>query len=266
MVLAGWSNSTGRRRVATEFRQYEQDTDVARFYRLNHEKQTFEFARSKANAYAQLNRGRRGVWETCLALDELVDESDPDTELSQLEHLLQTAEAARQDGRPDWFIAACLIHDLGKVLVSYGEPQWAVTGDTFPVGCPFSEEIVYPEFFSQNPDHGRYESETGVYEPGCGLNEVVMSFGHDEYMYQVARPYLPEAALYMIRFHSFYAWHQGGAYRFLMDAKDAEHLSSVQAFNQYDLYSKADKPPDVAALTPYYRELLDRFFPAMIAW
>ena len=31
-------------------------------------------------------------------------------------------------------IATGLIHDLGKVLCKYGEPQWAVVGDTFPVG------------------------------------------------------------------------------------------------------------------------------------
>ena len=34
----------------------------------------------------------------------LVDDSDPDIELDQLQHLLQTAEAIRQDGHPDWFV------------------------------------------------------------------------------------------------------------------------------------------------------------------
>jgi hypothetical protein len=36
-----------------------------------------------------------------------------------------------------------LIHDLGKILAhpEFGsEPQWAVVGDTFPVGCAFSDK------------------------------------------------------------------------------------------------------------------------------
>ena len=46
------------------------------------------------------------------------------------------------------------MHDLGKVLCLYGEPQWAVVGDTFPVGCEYSDQIVFPEFFATNPDSG----------------------------------------------------------------------------------------------------------------
>jgi hypothetical protein len=64
---------------------------------------------------------------------------------SQIEHLLETAEAIRKDGRPWWFILTGLIHDLGKILCLYGEPQWAVVGDRLPVGCACSDKIVYPE-------------------------------------------------------------------------------------------------------------------------
>src|SRR5579875_318596 len=85
-------------------------------------------------------------------LNTLVDDSDPDTDLSQIEHLLQTSEAARADGRPRWFVLTALIHDLGKILCLWGEPQWAVVGDTFPVGCAWSDKIVFHEFFAANPD------------------------------------------------------------------------------------------------------------------
>lgn len=39
-----------------------------------------------------------------------------------------------------------------------------------------------------------------------------MSWGHDEYLYRVLRNHgttLPDEALYMIRYHSFYPWHTG---------------------------------------------------------
>ena len=52
----------------------------------------------------------------------------------------------------DWFHLTGLLHDVGKVLALWGEPQWAVVGDTFPVGCALSNKIVFSEFCEQNPD------------------------------------------------------------------------------------------------------------------
>ena len=53
-----------------------------------------------------------------------------------------------------------------------------------------------------------------------------MSWGHDEYLYHVFKNYLPEPALYMIRYHSFYAWHREGAYDYLCDDHDREMLAA----------------------------------------
>ena len=94
------------------------------------------------------------VFEAMEFLDEFIDDSDPDTELGQSEHLLQTAESIRRAGLPDWFVLTGLVHDLGKVLCSFDEPQWAVVGDTFPVGCAFSEKIVHADLFAATPDSG----------------------------------------------------------------------------------------------------------------
>lgn len=253
-----------------DFRNYDnpaRDT-VREFYRLNHTRQTLDFARLKRAEYAPLDKREMGVWEACEYLNTLVDDSDPDTDLSQIEHLLQTAEAIRADGHPRWFVLTGLIHDLGKILCLWDEPQWAVVGDTFPLGCKFSEDIVYPEYFADNPDaqNAGLTTESGIYEEGCGLENVTMSWGHDEYMYLVAKDYLPEEALYMIRYHSFYAAHREGAYAHLMNDRDREMFEWVKAFNPYDLYSKSDAPPDVEALKPYYQELIAEYFPETIRW
>lgn len=253
-----------------EFRDYEHTTrpTVREFYRINHRCQTYDFARAKKAEYASLNRRKMSIWEAMEFLNTLVDDSDPDTDLSQIQHLLQTSEAIRADGHPRWFILTGLIHDLGKILCLYGEPQWAVVGDTFPVGCTFSDKIVFPQFFSENPDTRNPElsTESGVYTPGCGLDNVVMSWGHDEYMYMVAKPYLPEPALYMIRYHSFYAAHREGEYQHLMSDHDKAMFEWVRKFNPYDLYSKSPTPPDVKALRPYYEDLIREFFPDTVAW
>lgn len=209
-----------------------------------------------------------GIWEAMEFLNTFVDDSDPDTDLTQIEHLLQTAEAIRAAGEPRWFILTGLIHDLGKILILFGEPQWGVVGDTFPVGCRYSEKIVFHEFFALNPDSRvpRYQTRTGIYEEGCGLDHVHLSWGHDEYLYHVVKDYLPEPALAMIRYHSFYPGHREREYDFLMTDRDRELMDEVRRFNPYDLYSKGHEKPDVDRLKPYYQELIAEFFPRKIAW
>ncbi len=256
-------------RPKEEFRNYEKATPGVRdFYRENHAKQTFDFVVAKKKEYGTLAKSQMGIWEALEFLDTLVDESDPDTDLTQVAHAMQSAEAARRDGKPDWFVLTAFIHDLGKILCSYGEPQWAVVGDTFPVGCAFSDRIVFPQFFEANPDSANpaYNTQLGVYEKGCGLSNIHLSYGHDEYLYHVTKAYLPQPAQYMIRYHSFYPWHREGAYEFLMDDTDRAMLPWVKDFNPYDLYSKGDGAPDVTVLKPYYQDLIAKYFPAKLNW
>jgi len=239
---------------------------VSAFYEANHRQQSLDFVRGKRAQYLGLNHRTMAPWDALLWMDTLVDDSDPDTNLSQLQHALQTAEAIRKDGHPEWFIVTGLMHDLGKALCLFGEPQWAVVGDTFPVGCAWSPTNVYPEYFASNPDLARPElqTENGIYEPGCGLDQVLMSWGHDEYLYHVLRDHLPLPALYMIRYHSFYPAHRHEAYQHLMNEQDRTMFRHVSEFNPYDLYSKVATPADQKALEPYYRDLLTRHLPAQL--
>ena len=253
-----------------EFRQYDDNTPpvVREFYRQNHEGQTLSSVLAREHEFGALSRGECGIWEAMEKLNALVDDSDPDTSLTQIEHNLQTAEAIRRDGHPRWMILTGFIHDLGKMLCFYDEPQWAVVGDTFPVGCAWSGKIVYPEFFAANPDRLRPElqTENGIYERGCGLRNVHLSWGHDEYLYRVTKDYLPEPAQYMIRYHSCYPVHREGAYAHLLDDHDREMLDWVRKFNPYDLYSKSDSRPQLKELRPYYEALVAEFFPKTIRW
>lgn len=253
-----------------EFRDYRADArpSVKEFYRLNHTYQTVDFVLAKKHEYLALNKRQMGVWQAMEFLNTLVDDSDPDTDLSQIEHLMQAAEAMRQDGQPRWFILTGLIHDLGKILCLFGEPQWAVVGDTFPVGCAYSDKVVFPEFFEANPDAqvAKYQTPSGIYDEGCGLANIHLSWGHDEYLYHVVKDHLPDEALAMIRYHSFYAAHREGAYGHLMNDRDREMLDWVRRFNPYDLYSKSAERPDVVALKPFYQDLIAEYFPPVLSW
>ena len=58
------------------------------------------------------------IREALEKLNELVDESDPDSDLPNIVHAFQTAEKIRADHpNDDWFQLTGLIHDLGKVIM-----------------------------------------------------------------------------------------------------------------------------------------------------
>ena len=239
----------------TKFRQYEDASDrVKNFYLEQHTKQTVAYNLKARHAFKTKTRAEMTIWEAMEKLNTLIDESDPDTSLSQIEHLLQAAEAIRSDGKPRWMQLTGLIHDLGKLLFFFdAEGQWDVVGDTFPVGCRFDDRIIYGiRSFSANLDiHDKvYNDEYGIYSRGCGLDNVMLSWGHDEYLYHIVKDQsrLPPEALAMIRYHSFYPWHSAGAYHDLMNNHDEEMLKAVKAFNSYDLYSKNDGVPKVEDL------------------
>ncbi|KAJ1332000.1 inositol oxygenase [Microdochium nivale] len=271
-VLKG-TQSTKATKDKTQFRQYEDACDrVKNFYLEQHTKQTVAYNLKARNHHRHREPIRMTIWEAMEKLNTLIDDSDPDTSLSQIQHLLQSAEAMRRDGRPRWMQVTGLIHDLGKLLFFYGsEGQWDVVGDTFPVGCRFDEQsIIYPGSFAANPDINDpiYSTDLGIYTPHCGLDNVMLSWGHDEYLYLVVKDQstLPAEALAMIRYHSFYPWHKEEGYAHLMDKEghDEKMLAAVREFNPYDLYSKSDGVPDVEQLKPYYMELIDEFFPERV--
>jgi len=149
--------------------------------------------------------------------------------------------------------------------------QWAIVGDTFPVGCRFSEKVVFHEFFTHNPDstHPVYSTELGIYEKGCGLMNLHMSYGHDEYLYQVLQYNqckLPIQAFFILRFHSFYAWHKEGAYQQFVNKFDEEMFHWVKVFNRSDLYSKSHEVPDFEKLKDYYKGLVEKYIPGVLSW
>nr|AND76215.1 inositol oxygenase 1-like protein [Calotropis procera] len=261
------------------FRDYDAESErqegVENFYRMNHVHQTYDFVKRMREEYGKLDKVEMSIWECCELLNEVIDESDPDLDEPQIEHLLQTAEAIRKDyPNEDWLHLTALVHDLGKVLnlPGFGElPQWAVVGDTYPVGCAFDKSIVHHKYFKENPDYSNpaYNSKFGVYSEGCGLDNVLMSWGHDDYMYLVAKENnttLPSAGLFVIRYHSFYALHRSGAYEYLLNDEDKENLKWLKIFNKYDLYSKSKVRVNVEQVKPYYLSLIEKYFPAKLRW
>lgn len=257
------------------FRNYDQmdvNAAVREHYRKMRKNQTLEYGQRMQQKYLTFDKPM-GLWEAMLHLNDLIDVSDPDLDLPNVQHLIQSAEAIRADNRPDWMQLVGLIHDLGKVMFLWGSDadgtsqaeQWGMVGDVFVLGCALPDSCVYPEFNLLNPDmkDPRYHTPTGIYEPGCGMDRLTLAWGHDEYLFRVLQNHktntLPEEGMVMIRYHSFYPWHTGGSYRKLLNEKDAQYLEWIRDFNTYDLYTKSNKLYELEAIKDYYQPIAEKY-------
>jgi len=268
-----------------EFRNYEnsdRQSVVERHYRTMRQNQTVEFVQRMQKKYMPFTNAKLTIWEAFQELKTYVDSSDPDTELPNLEHMLQTAEAIREQGHPDWFQLVGLLHDMGKIMFLWGSPedgqegtadgcQWSLGGDTWVVGCKIPDTNVFPEFNKLNPDmkNPKYNTEMGIYREGQGMDNLMFAWGHDEYMYQMLvhnKSTIPKEGLAMIRFHSCYPWHKHDEYQQFMTKEDEEMKEWVREFNQFDLYTKSEKRPNVKELWPYYQALIDKYCPGKLSW
>ncbi|CAL1168762.1 unnamed protein product [Cladocopium goreaui] len=192
--------------------------------------QTVAFVKEQHERWLKFDKGELSVFEALQILSDLGDRRG-----------LQAAERCRGQGAPDWLQLVALIHDLGKVMAL---PQlagkdlldeWAVLGDSFPVGC--APDMVGLPDSKKNLDHSHplYGTKNGIYQSGCGISNLMMSWGKDEYIYHMLKfnkCTLPAEALNTIRLQSFSLWHEKGAYSQFEATEDAETLKWVKELNQ----------------------------------
>jgi inositol oxygenase len=263
------------------------------FYRLNHARQTLDFVKRQASTFSNLNKAKMSVWDALERLNQLREyeaallkgtpenggaaageggiQLDPD--MPMMEHALQTAEAFRLEyPEIEWAGLVGLLHPLGKLLAhaTFGaEPQWAVCGESFPVGCRFHSSVLHSQFFSANPDRRRrtYSTPTGVYAPGCGLNGVCMSWGSAEYLYLVLllnKIKLPKEALWLLRHQNFATLlRPGRPYNEILSDFDRNMLPMLGAFRKAKVYSRRDVPGRLYGeeLVVFYNDLIAKYIP-----
>ena len=257
------------------FRNYDNvQPSVYNNYLSARKYQTVEFVQKMHKKFSILDT-KMEIWDILEDLNSLVDVSDPDVAHPNLYHAIQTAEMIKKDGLPEWMQLIGLLHDLGKIMYKKGDDsegigkkeQWAMVGDTFFVGCKLPDGIIFPEFNKENPDmkNDKYNTDLGIYSEGCGLDNMMCSWGHDEYLYRILTSEknpnsLPKEALYIARYHSLYAYHDKKEYFRFQSNKDKKMFNLLKKFNKYDLYSKCDDIYDIDMLKQYYMDLVNKYF------
>jgi inositol oxygenase len=272
---------------AKAFRVYEDSGPVHDHYcqmRSNHSLATTRrMVAFWRDGFGKRAGGRMTVREALRKIDSFVDRSDPDASFPNSLHCLQAAEGARKEGKPAWYQLVALLHDVGKLMYVWGsceegqggratDPQWALGGDTWVVGVRIPDCAVYPQLSARNADAAHPvlgAAPLGQYAPGVGIMNCEFAFGHDEYAYLWAlhnKVPLPPEGLAMLRLHSCYPWHTGGAYRELMAPGDEALEAAVRDFNRFDLYTKADALPDFEAAWPHYQAIINELCPGELDW
>lgn len=255
----------------SDLRNYKKDTPQYKFYAEMHKKVDLEYTLKMRKKYSKYDNCKMSIKKALSMMDDFIDPSDPDLDVPNSIHAYQTAERIRKKYPEDKELQiAGLIHDLGKVLFSYGEPNYAVVGDTYVLGCKFPDTIVYPETMEKNKDYFTYYDKC-IYEKNCGLDKLIISFGHDEYLYGVLKHNkdlhkMTDRTMNMIRYHSLYPWHSYSSYDDFMKRGDEFILVNVLEFNSFDLYSKEDPIEINQSVKDYYDKLLDEYFFGEMEW
>jgi len=162
-----------------------------------------------------------------------------------------------------------------------------MVGDTFALGCAMDSANIYADkrwYQELNPDAGNAEYQTpcGMYKPNCGIDNIMVSFGHDEYLAIVLKQHekdkqgvpnvkpLPKEAIYQVRFHSFYPWHtprgEARGYTHLANEEDWRCLPLLKALQKADLYSKSPNLPPMDELKTLYNGLIRDHFTPLVRW
>ncbi|MCB0634923.1 MAG: inositol oxygenase, partial [Lewinella sp.] len=108
-----------------EFRNYDKldvNAAVREHYRKMRTNQTYDYVLRMKKKYLTFSRPM-DLWDAMEKLNHLIDVSDPDLDLPNVQHLIQSAEAIRADNRPDWMQLVGLIHDLGKMMYLWGSDE-----------------------------------------------------------------------------------------------------------------------------------------------
>jgi inositol oxygenase len=247
-------------------RTYTKESKEYAFYKKLYTTQSYDVANKKARLYNRLDKNQMYMHEVLAKMDEFIDPSDPDLDQANIIHAYQTAERIRKKRPNNIQYQICgLIHDLGKILFSFGEEPQFIVGDTYVLGTKIPDSVVcYDSIPQQVLD---LNESMDLYKTNCGLDNLVLSYGHDEYLYQVlmgnnTNHTFEKEYMDIIRYHSFYPWHTAGKYRNFMNREDCITLHNICDFNKYDLYSKEDTD---FVLTPkikkYYDDKLRLIFP-----
>lgn len=221
--------------------------------------QTYDYVQSMRSRFLNFSLGKASLFEALEGLHAFpanpfhawfCDDSDSYSSLGTSPSLrtlcFLMAETAREEGLPDWVQLVALFHELGE-YVKIMDPDntgemaeslydWTISSRSRVVGCRVPNQATFSEFRHLNTDgeDSKYNTETGVYQSHCGLENVSLMWSGCEYLYYLLKHNevcLPNEGLAMIRYFLLGDWHEQHAYNAIANEEDEDLLPFVSEFD-----------------------------------
>ena len=299
--------------MVTNFRNYTNVTKISveNTYKLMYEEQTLK--KKKEIKIYHIYSKKYTIKEIIPLLNNIIDESDPDTDKDQSIHLLQTYISIKKkfneniiikdlfnpsefNSLPDeikyfyiekkylknlyphinefdWIYLVGYLHDLGKIMMLpdfHNFSQHFCVGDIYPLGIPFEEANIFYDrkFHENNIEFKKYKKDYNLIK---GFDNLDMTISHDYYLYKVLENTdIPKEGLYMIRYHSFYAFHTPKnnvrGYEKYADYTDWTNLPLLKLLQKSDLYSKSTEIPKYEDYSEELNNLINKYCPGKLDW
>ena len=250
----------------------EEDEESIRLHRA---RQTVDYVMGQTSKLLQSSPescAELFVWDALEMLRRIAVPGGRDL-LSKSLAVAQACRAAHPHA--EWLHLTGLIHSLGHVLLldDFGaQPAWSVRGESFPVGCKHSPNVPFSHYFSSNPDRRKkvFNSPSGIYKPGCGLENVLLSWSASEYLYTtlITQTHeVPAAAFFVLRCQNFSCLRDYGS---LLSGEDVANVPWVDEFRRIlkdeqaaSEAAQGTKGCDAESLA-YFRGLVQKYFPRQI--
>ncbi len=174
------------------------------------------------------------VYDAVAELATIIDPLDPYLgALTQLTHQLQLLQLMESDGVDETMILCGLLHDLGKLLIKFGDED--------PINVEAGGEKI--------PLDGT---------PGCGLMNCTFRWDHCDFAFMRIKDHVSPEVAWLVRHHAL----DLSRCEPYMDEYDRRHAERLKRFIEYDNHKDMYALP--RKTLEDYRPLLERAFPRPI--
>lgn len=275
------------------------------FSRIMRKYQTAAFAKREAVKFGGFERAAWSVRDACQRVAELTGESRMN-ESWVLRYMLASAEAARDEGHPDWLQLAVFLYvsphglhfrivsmssdtcclelfrralgllflhwtdEENAVLRSISAREWLALNSTWLVGAHIPDSIEFPELNELNADHtSGIKSLTPC--PDVLDDALLLPWTPDEYLYRALvhnQASLPSEALVVIRLWSLKTWYQNDSYADVLSFPASMDTKEwLASLGRFSSVSDAAiQQVKPETLLPYYLALADKYLPSVLHW
>lgn len=168
-------------------------------------------------------------------------------------------------------------HELGVVvnridsrtaIESEDGYDWSRASRSHVIGCGAPDRASFAEFRYLNADARDDVGPQGIYDPHCGLENVMLAWTGPEYLFHMLKhnnALVPNEGLYMLRYFTLGDWHTHNEYSHLANEDDEDLKSFVAEFDTLRRVARKECVEDIPnekydkLWDDHYQQIADKY-------